>query len=155
MAEVAVSGTFLTFASDLQVAGRLDRIVIDECHVIFTSASYRRQLPHLDRLRAIPCQFVLLTGTLPPRLEAGLADAFLLGTSEQGLTYIRAITDRSNVAYRVEICDDGRSEMRVCEVMKEARRELRAGQRAVAFCFDRALRANGKCVRLQAVPCEV
>ncbi|KAJ9656364.1 hypothetical protein H2201_008558 [Coniosporium apollinis] len=34
--EAAVSDTFLTFVSDLQVKGKLDRIVIDECHIILT-----------------------------------------------------------------------------------------------------------------------
>lgn len=137
IAEIAVSDSFLTFVSDLQVAGRLDRIVVDECHVVFTSTSYRRQLHDLDRLRAIPCQFILLTGTLPPRLEAALADAFLLGTREEGLRYVRAVTDRSNVAYGVEVCDDGQVERRVCELMEGARREFKAGQKAVAFCGDR------------------
>ena len=106
IAEAAVSDTFLTFASDLQVRGKLDRIVVDECHVVLTSAEYRRQLPDLDRIRAIPCQLILLTGTLPPCHEARLAETLLLGTQEHGLRYIRAMTDRSNVAYRVDTCDD-------------------------------------------------
>jgi superfamily II DNA helicase RecQ len=143
IAEAAVGDRFLTFVSDLQVQGRLDRIVIDECHVMLTAADYRRQLPDLDRLRRIPCQFVLLTGTLPPRFEAKLVDAYLLGTEEHGLRYVRAITDRSNVAYSVDACEDGKIETRVCEIVEEARRRFTAGQKGVVFCGDR-----GACERI-------
>ena len=67
-----------------------------------TAASYRQQLIHLDRLRTIPCPLVLLTGTLPPALQAQLEEAFLLGGREQGLQYVRASTDRPQIEYRVE-----------------------------------------------------
>ena len=133
----AVNDDFLTFVSGLQAQGKLDRIVFDECQVPLTSASYRYHLSHVDRLRAIPCQLVLLTGTLPPLLQEALEDVFLLGTAEQGLQYIRASTNRRNVEYLVEVCCDDEVETRVSELIREARRQLSAGQRAVVFCRSR------------------
>ena len=133
----AVNDDFLTFVSGLQAQGKLDRIVFDECQVPLTSASYRYHLSHVDRLRAIPCQLVLLTGTLPPLLQGTLEDVFLLGTADQGLRYIRASTNRRNVEYFVEVCGDDEVETRVSELIREARRQLSAGQRAVVFCRSR------------------
>ena len=132
----AVNDDFLTFASELQTQGKLDRIIVDECHLPLTSL-YRLDLIHLDRLRTIPCQLVLLTGTLPPLLQNKLEDVFLLGTADQGVRYIRASTNRPNVEYRVETCDDNEVESRVCELMQQARKALLSHQRAVVFCRSR------------------
>lgn len=101
-ANTAVSEGFLTFTLELQIQSRLDRIVIDECHVPLISGSYRRRLAKLDCLRAIPCQLVLLTGTMPPSLEGAPGDTFLLRTPEHGLQYVRASIDQPNVAYRCQ-----------------------------------------------------
>jgi len=90
----ACNDDFLTFAAHLQTQDRLDRIVVDECHVPLTAASYRRQLAYLYRLRAVPCPLVLLTGTLPPSMQTELEETFLLGSAAQGLRYIRALIDR-------------------------------------------------------------
>lgn len=44
-AEAAVSDDFLQWAADLSVQGRLDRVVVDECHLTFTAADeYRGKL---------------------------------------------------------------------------------------------------------------
>lgn len=135
----AVNDDFLTFVSDLQVQGKLDRIVVDEAHVPLTSASYRANLVHLDRLRSIPCQLVLLTGTLPPLLQKDLETTYLLGDANQGLRYIRASTNRPNVEYTVEISDDSLLEERVVECMQSVRKGFEAVQRAVVFCRSRSI----------------
>jgi superfamily II DNA helicase RecQ len=135
----AMNDDFLTYASTLQADGRLDRIVIDECHVPLIAASYRQRLVHLDRLRAIPCPLLLLTGTLPPKCQEHLEDTFLLGTAGQGLRYIRTGTDRPHVQYRVEItATEEAAEKQVHELMQRAREMLPTGQRAIAFCRSRA-----------------
>ncbi len=135
----AVNDDFLTFVSDLQVQGKLDRIIVDEAHVPLTSASYRANLVHLDRLRSIPCQLVLLTGTLPPLLQKDLETTYLLGDANHGLRYIRASTNRPNVEYTVEVSDDSLLEERVVECMQSVRKEFEAGQRAVVFCRSRSV----------------
>jgi len=135
----AINDDFLTFASELQTQGKLDRIVVDEAHVPLTSASYRSALVHLDRLRSIPCPLVLLTGTLPPLLQTDLETTYLLGNADQGLRYIRASTNRPNVEYTVEVSDESRLEERVVERMRNVRKEFEPGQRAVVFCRSRSV----------------
>ena len=145
----AVNDDFLTFASELQTRGVLDRIVVDECQVPLTSL-YRHRLVHLDRLRAIPCQLVLLTGTLPPRLESVLEDNFLLGTKEQGLRYIRSSTNRSNVEYNVEVVCGNDIEDRVCKLVQQLRSRVQTGEKVVVFCRSRTI-----CERLaQTLGCQ-
>jgi superfamily II DNA helicase RecQ len=139
VAEAAVSDTFLTFLSDLQVARKLDRIVIDECHVILTAIKYRRRILDLDRLRMIPCQFVLLTGTLPLYMEQEIQSAMLLGSKGDGLRYVRSRVDKPNVAYRVDVCVQGQLRSRICGLIGVARRELSANQRIVVFCGSRGV----------------
>ena len=130
---------FLTFAAGLQAQGRLDRIVVDECHVPLTAASYRHQLIHLDRLRAVPCPLVLLTGTLPPVMQPELEELFLLGTAAQGLRYIRASTDRPQFEYRVETCPDAAAaEAYVTALLRYACAAAAGRTRAVLFCRSQA-----------------
>jgi hypothetical protein len=145
VAETAVSTSFLSFVSDLRIAGNLDRIVIDECHVIFTADGYRPRLPDLDRLRAIPCQFVFLTGTLPPCLEENLESAMLL-RNDEGLGYIRASTDRPAIAYRVETCGSGQVQTRVGKIIAAARQSLSVVERIIVFC-----RTRRECERMAEV----
>ena len=135
----AINDDFLTYVSELQTQGKLDRIIVDEAHIPLTSASYRSSLVHLDRLRSIPCQLVLLTGTLPPLLRKDLEAIFLLGNASQGLRYIRASTNRANVQYTVEVCDDDRLEQMIVERMEGVRKEFETGQRVLVFCRSRSI----------------
>jgi hypothetical protein len=136
-AESAVSDTFLTFTSELQIQGHLDRIVIDECHIPLISGSYRQKLFNLDCLRAIPCQLVLLTGTMPPSLEGALADSFLLGTAQDGLQYIRACTDRPNIQYQVLVLDESEVERIACELVQHTINTSNITGKAILFCRSR------------------
>ena len=66
-AEAASSDDFLQWATDLRVRDQLDRVVIDECHLTFTTADeYRRKLRGLVLLHNLGYPFVFLIGTLPP-----------------------------------------------------------------------------------------
>ena len=49
---------------------RLDRIVIDECHIVLNQQrDFRPMMQQLGRLMIARTQVVLLTATLPPSLE--------------------------------------------------------------------------------------
>ncbi|KAK2684336.1 hypothetical protein QWA68_016833, partial [Fusarium oxysporum] len=75
-AEAAITDDFLQWAADLSVNGRLDRVVIDECHLTFTAAeTYRSKLRGLVLLRSLGCPFVFLTGTLPPLRQRDFEEA--------------------------------------------------------------------------------
>ena len=93
----AVQTPFLTFANQLDVAGLLARVVIDESHLVCTAESYREKMREVKQLRMLHCQFVLLTATLPPTMESAFEEALLL----QRPLYIRSATIRTDLEYHV------------------------------------------------------
>jgi superfamily II DNA helicase RecQ len=68
--ESAVTDGFATFMNRLRATRQLDRIVIDECHVVLNwRYDFCKQMQQLGRLVAAETQIVLLTATLPPSKE--------------------------------------------------------------------------------------
>lgn len=69
--ESAISEDFKTFISRLKATRQLDRIVIDECHVILNEKrDFRINLQRLGQLVMAETQMVLVIATLPPSKEA-------------------------------------------------------------------------------------
>ena len=65
--EKATSEEFGTFVNRIRQTKRLDRIVIDECHVVLNDQlDFRKHLQKLGKLASAETQMVLLTATLPP-----------------------------------------------------------------------------------------
>jgi hypothetical protein len=64
--DVTSSDNFISYAGMLSSKGLLRRVVVDECHLVFTSSDWRPKLAKLKNLRLLPCPIVLLTATLPP-----------------------------------------------------------------------------------------
>jgi superfamily II DNA helicase RecQ len=64
--DILGDGNFLSYARLLCSKGVLRRVVVDECHLIYTSSDWRPKLAGLKNLRLLPCPIVLLTATLPP-----------------------------------------------------------------------------------------
>jgi superfamily II DNA helicase RecQ len=93
----AVQTPFLTFANQLNAAGLLARVVIDESHLVCTAESYRRRMREVKQLRMLHCQFVFLTATLAPQMEPAFEEALLL----QRPLYIRSATIRTDLEYYV------------------------------------------------------
>ena len=132
-ADVAASWKFLNYASLLERHGILRRVVIDECHLIFTSSDYRPKLAKLKDLRAIGCQMVLMTATLPPLLEHELEESMLVRLGR----YIRASTVRKNIRYIVRRCKSSElieTAVRICT----KQRDRMEGQKGVVYCRSRA-----------------
>ena len=100
--ESAVTKGFQTYLSRLQTRYRLDRIVIDECHMLLDSReAYRPRMQELCKLMTIGCPVVLLTATLPMPDERRLLQ--LLRLPEDVVQRFRSPhTTRSNIAYRVQ-----------------------------------------------------
>jgi superfamily II DNA helicase RecQ len=142
-AETAAKKTFLDYACNLRLLGQLDRIFVDECHLILTAADYRELLPRLEQLRLIPCPLIMLTATLPPYMEEDFSEVMILQGQCQGdasptfPTYIRAPTHRPNFAYAVETVLASQQEDRACQLLEEAQRTLQEHERAVLFCVSR------------------
>ncbi|PYH28098.1 P-loop containing nucleoside triphosphate hydrolase protein [Aspergillus neoniger CBS 115656] len=91
---------FHAFLNRLRVQHRLDRVVIDECHVVLHNQSgFRSVLHHLGHLTRVQTQFVYLTATLPPTEEERLCER--LEQPRDGMRLIRDRTSRANIAYVV------------------------------------------------------
>ena len=125
--ETATSSRFRLAVQSVHEAGRLERIVVDECHTVKTATGYRHRIADLDSLRLIPCQFVLLTGTLPPTWEAYMEEAMCLSLRNHRPTYVRASTDRPNVTYLVTECVDGGLDDAIVQLVEEL--HARQGER--------------------------
>ena len=98
--EKAASPEFGSFIRRLKRTQVLDRIVIDECHVILNDQlEFRKHLQELGRLAIAETQMVLLTATLPPSTEATLFERMYWRREE--VTLIRGSTVRPNIAYSV------------------------------------------------------
>ena len=69
-AEAASSKDFVKYARRLIAEQKLDRIVIDECHLTVIAAEYRPSIVELTAIRSLRTQFVYLTATLPPSMRA-------------------------------------------------------------------------------------
>jgi superfamily II DNA helicase RecQ len=68
--ESALGGNFRQFLNRQIMFQQLDRIVINEYHVILNqSKTYRPQLQRLGKLIGVGTQIVFLTATLPPSAE--------------------------------------------------------------------------------------
>ena len=91
---------FHTFLNRQRWMRRLDRIVVDECHIILNSQKdFRPAMARLGRLVSARTQMVFLTATLPPIMEDIFLQRIKQPASAVGM--YRARTSRGNVAYRV------------------------------------------------------
>lgn len=99
--EKVTSEEFGTFINRIRQTRRLDRIVIDECHVILNDQlDFRKHLQELGGLTSAETQMVLLTATLPPTEEDRLYKGMYWKREEVHM--IRASTVRRNVRYSVD-----------------------------------------------------
>jgi RecQ family ATP-dependent DNA helicase len=98
--ESAVREEFATFLNRLRATRQLDRIVIDECHIVLNRRyDFRKEMQKLGKLAAAETQIVMLTATLPPSEEDELFRRMYVEREQVDL--FRAETARTNVAYRV------------------------------------------------------
>lgn len=96
--EAASTGDFMKYARALVAQQKLDRIVVDECHLTVTAASYRESIIDLTHIRSLRAQFVYLTATLPPSMQVEFEERnFLLRPR-----VIRASSNRPNLFYLVQ-----------------------------------------------------
>jgi superfamily II DNA helicase RecQ len=98
--ESALGDDGSTFINRLKQTRRLDRIVIDECHVILnTESRFRPKLRRLGELARVETQMVLLTATLPPCKEEMLWKRMSWTADE--VKMFRMPTARKNIRYTV------------------------------------------------------
>jgi superfamily II DNA helicase RecQ len=128
-----VDGTnLLGYAQQLFDSGRLRRIFIDECHLIFKENHWRAKLVRLSCLRGVNCPMVLLTATLPPLMQFELERCM----SIEFCRYIRADRTRLRTRYMVEECKPGKLERRVVE-MCYSWTKASPNSKGVVYCRSR------------------
>ena len=123
--ESAVGEEFATFLNRLRATRQLDRIMIDECHIVLNRRyTFRKQMQQLGKLVAAETQMVMLTATLPPSEEEELFGR--MHFNQEQVKMFRARTTRTNVAYKViKIAKALKKEEAEAVVLKVVRRKLR------------------------------
>ena len=133
--ESAVSEAFWTFVVRSRRSQRLDRIVIDECHVVLNrSRSFRPAMARLGELSAAERPMVLLTATLPPQEEGELWSR--MGFEAETVFMFRARTTRKNIRYEVVQCGAGaEAEGEAVEALvAKVREELGDEGKVIVYC---------------------
>jgi superfamily II DNA helicase RecQ len=133
--DITSNGNFLGYARVLKGKGLLQRVVIDECHLLFTARHWRANLLKVKNLRLLGCPTVLLTATLPVVQEGELEASMLV----RNATYIRASTVRPNARYFVSWCQRSTLEetaIAICKKWAERLRQTR--QKGVVYCLSKA-----------------
>lgn len=133
--ESAISEDFQTFINRLQATQQLDRIIIDECHVILNNQlDFRRKLQRMGELSRVGVQMVLMTATLPPSQEAELWNRMRWNGDQVQL--FRAGTTRKNVAYRVVFIGAARDECNPIVEAIEQKMEQYPEGKIVIYCHS-------------------
>jgi superfamily II DNA helicase RecQ len=100
--EAAVKEAFGRFMNEKVASGQLERVVIDECHVVLEEKEddpFRPEMLKLYEMTEKQTQVVFLTATLPPHEETSFCR--VMGLTRPDLITFRDVTTRPNVRYRV------------------------------------------------------
>lgn len=112
---------------------QLDRIYIDECHVILNNRTdFRRKLQQLGELSYAEAPIILLTATLPPSYKSELWRR--MGWNPLQVRIFRARTSRANIGYRtIWVEGQGKAIPQYAAVVTEAFAKHPSGK-AVVYC---------------------
>ncbi|KAK1920515.1 hypothetical protein P3342_008276 [Pyrenophora teres f. teres] len=113
----------------LRAMRQLDRIIIDECHIVLNRQyTFRKQMQQLGKLVAVETQMVMLTATLPPSEEDELFRR--MHFERRQVRIFRAPTARSNIAYRVVRVERKRQEVEatVLAMVQQKVRKYKSGK---------------------------
>ena len=93
---------FWNYINQLRITQQLDRVIIDECHIILNrKESFQKSLGRLGEVVDLKTQLVLLTATLPPKYQANLLRGLFLDPSRTKI--YRANTVRPNIRYSIQV----------------------------------------------------
>jgi len=132
--ESAVREAFAEFLNRQQAEGRLDRVVVDECHVVLDSrGGWRKDILELRRLVKFETQLVYLTATLMPDEEREFIRCMSLPPKDR-IQWFRATTERSNIAYRRIQCSR-KDEMSVLVgIVERKKKQYSEDGKIVVYC---------------------
>ncbi len=95
-ADMAQTARWTECLMDLNSKVDVTRLFFDEAHLALTGSDFRNSLTHVNDLRKLSMQFILLSGTAPPAAENALCAAFGLGSNK---IILRGPTDRPELCY--------------------------------------------------------
>lgn len=132
--EAAVREAFADFLNRQQAEGRLDRVVVDECHVVLDSRDgWRKDILELRKLVNFETQLVYLTATLMPDEEKEFIRCMGLPPKDQ-IHWFRSTTERSNIAYRT-ICCSRKDEMLVlASIVERKKKQYSEDGKIIVYC---------------------
>jgi superfamily II DNA helicase RecQ len=132
--EGAVSAAFGRFIDEKRMLRQLDRIVIDECHVLMDSSeSWRPDVLRLTEMTEKSTQVIYLTATLPPTLQPSFLQ--LAGLDERTLTVCRdKHTARTNIAYSVLDYERGTLDSSLVQLVAKKREQYGANAQIIVYC---------------------
>lgn len=143
--ESAVTKAFGRFINEKATAGLLDRIVIDECHVVLDSVhGWRPKMLQLSEIVEKGCQLVYMTATLLPKDEEAFFHSSRLKKEE--VLFLRGSTVRTNVEYRVVEYLRSEEDQRVQELVRQKVEQYPSPGQIVVYC-----RSITQCKRLGKV----
>jgi superfamily II DNA helicase RecQ len=90
---------FQNYLHKLNTVGQLNAIVIDECHLLITTASYREKMALVKDLREYSCQLIFLSATLPICYMGLFKENLLLLDP----VVVRGLTVRKDLAYSIRL----------------------------------------------------
>ena len=131
--ESAVSESFSRFMDVKRAMRQLERVVIDECHVVLDSTNkWRPDMLRLKEMLAKGVQMVYLTATLPAREMGRFFE--IMGLREEELTQIRSATTRKNVEYRVEEYEARQETETIQELVQRKQEEYPQPGQIIIYC---------------------
>ena len=139
--EGAVSHGFQDYLNRLKATQQLDRLVIDECHVVLDNhGSFRPKIQRLHELWGAECQILMLTATLPPREFPDFCQRMCL--PREAVQVFRSPTGRPNIRYSVQIAPPARQQLdiQVVEVVR-ACQQTHVGGKIIVYS-DRVARVQ-------------
>ncbi|KAI8931122.1 hypothetical protein NX059_012132 [Plenodomus lindquistii] len=132
--ESAVTKSFGRFLDEQRMLRQLDRIVIDECHVLLESSqSWRPDLLRLMEMTEKGTQVLYLTATLPPTLQPAFFQC--AGLDAATVTLCRdPSTARRNIAYRVLDYPRGPVDQTLVQLVADKRKQYGPDAQIIVFC---------------------
>ena len=125
--ESAVTKSFQAFLIRVKATHQLERIVIDECHVVLDGRpDFRPQLRQLGELVLAETQMVMLTATLPPCEEAEFYRCMAI--PPETVTTFRASTTRKNVRYQIQETEGAPTDDQVVQLVRRKLAEHASGK---------------------------
>ena len=110
--ETILKTKFIALVQDLIDNGSLDRIILDECHLLLSAACYRSVMFVFKEILALPTQFIFLSGTLPLVFEDFIKNDLILND----LSIIRSNCSRPNISYKASAYISNNNEKRLEEI---------------------------------------